>query len=141
MPCLTAPPLPVHHASHADKRDAKPARRRCGAKTASTLANSPSRGLAIITSLAATLALTVAMLQLAGGHSGTTAAQTLYLAAGFNILFTTLYAPLLALFTLRTGFLKAIGALVATLATGLAYALGLLFISTVLLVAMAGIFG
>ncbi|MEQ8845366.1 MAG: hypothetical protein RIB58_10985 [Phycisphaerales bacterium] len=155
-----APALPAEFADQPDLNDAratqaKPAparRRRCGraapgqvakkqpAHAAQKLATRPHRGMAIVMGAAATLSLVVAMLQLADGQAGQTAAETLYLAAGFNVLFTLLYAPLLALLTLRTGFFKALGALVCTFFTGLAATLGLLFISAVLLVALSSVF-
>ena len=152
MACTAAPPLPIEHVQHAHQaheepngHDARPARRRCcgraASKGASKLAASPTRGMAIIMSLAATLALTLAMLQLADGQRGETAANTLFVAGGFNLLFTALYAPLIALFTLRTGFFKAVGALFTTIGTGLAYTLGLLFISAILLVGLSSVFG
>ncbi len=138
MPCIAAPPLT---APATIESTPAPARRRCVSKSCSKLATSPSRGLAIITSVATTLALILAMLQLADGQPGRDAGNTLFLAAAFNLLFTALYAPLVALFTLRSGFFKAIGALFTTIATGLAYTLGLLFISVVLLVALSNVFG
>jgi hypothetical protein len=146
MAPAAAPPLPISHAAcapreHHRDQDAPPARRRCGRGACSTLASSPTRGMAIIMSLAATAALAIGMLQLADGQPGERAATTLYLAAGFNLLFTALYAPLIALFTLRAGFFKAVGALLTTIAMGLAYTLGLLFISAVLLVALSSVFG
>lgn len=153
MACTAAPPLPIPHDQHED-HDRSPRRvrlagRRCGARVrgsetagrGSKPAASPTRGMAIVMGIASVLALTLAMLQLAEGQTGKTAAQTLYIAAGFNVLFTLLYAPLMAVFTLRTGFFKAIGTLVSTFVSGLAYTLGLLFVSAVVLVGLASVFG
>lgn len=142
-----APALPLSHAPHAHQHkqehehDTPVPRRRCGGRACSKLAASPTRGMAIIMSLAATLAIVVSLLQLADGQSGREAATTLYVAAGFNLLFAALYAPLIALFTLRRGFFKAVGALFATIGMGLAYTLGLLFVSAVVLVALSSVLG
>jgi len=152
-----APALPAEFVEH-DADDAQshdqpvPARRGCRCRvkrtakdktttSSSKLAGNSARGMAIVMSIASTLALTLAMLQLADGQAGKAAAQTLYLAAGFNVLFTLLYTPLVALFTLRAGFWRAVRALFGTFFTGLAYTLGLLFVSVVLLVALSSVFG
>lgn len=149
-----APALPADFArqpdlndAHATRAEPGPARRRCcsrkpkAQKQPSKLAAHPTRGMAVAMGIASALALTVALLQLADGQTGKMAAQTLYVASGFNVLFTLLYAPLIAVFTLRAGFFRAIGALVCTLLSGLAYTLGLLFVSAVVLVGLASVFG
>ena len=147
-----APALPAEFADQPELNDPAPTpapaparRRRCG-RTASKkacrkLAASPTRGMAIIMSLATGLALTIAMLQLVDGQTGKTAAQTLYLAAGFNVLFTLLYTPLIGIFTLSSGFWRAVRTVFCTFFTGLAYTLGLLFFSAAVLVGLATIFG
>ncbi len=123
-------------------------RRCCGSvckgaskKACTKLATSPTRGMAFIMSIATVLAMTIAMLQLADGQTGKVAAQTLYIAAGFNVLFTLLYTPLIGIFTLSSGFWRAIRTSFCTFFTGLAYTLGLLFVSAVVLVGLSAVFG
>ncbi|MEO1279099.1 MAG: hypothetical protein AAFV77_09100 [Planctomycetota bacterium] len=151
-----APALPAEFADQPELNDPAPfpapapaRRRRCGRtaskKACTKLAASPTRGMAIVMSMATVLAMTIAMLQLVDGSgsggAGKTAAQTLYLAAGFNVLFTLLYTPLIGIFTLSSGFWRAVRTVFCTFFVGLAYTLGLLFISAAVLVGLATVFG
>jgi|GEM_PF-4401235 len=114
---------------------------RAGAKRCAKLASSPTRGLVIVMVGATLLATLLAVVQLAQGAPGRMAGNTLFAATGFNLLFTAMYAPLLALFTVRSGFCRAVGTLFSTLFKGLAFTLSLLFISVAVLVGLGIVLG
>ncbi|MEQ8317529.1 MAG: hypothetical protein RIE77_03050 [Phycisphaerales bacterium] len=138
MTCCHAapPPLPAEAAQTTDvPRDAK-RRGRCQAMTAS-----PGRAMMIVMTLATALATVVAIGQLAEGGSGEQAGETLFVVSAFNLVFTALFAPLVAIFTLRAGFCRAIRAFFGTIFTGIGLTLGLLFMSVVILFGLAAIFG
>lgn len=136
-PCRHAapPPLPAE----ADAAPAAVKKRRCGGCQA--MAASPARAMMVVMAIATALATVVALGQLAQGGSGETAGETLFVVAAFNLVFTALFAPLVALFTLRRGFFKAIGSFFGTIFTGIGMTLCLLFSSVVILFALAAVFG
>lgn len=140
MACPQAPALPADFARAQAPEPTTNARHRprCARRIVARPA-SPTRGLALVTGIAATLALVLALLQLADGQGGTAAANTLFAAAGFNVLFTAFYAPLLSIFTLRRGVCKAVGAFFVAIGAGVAYTLGLLFASVLVVVALAAV--
>lgn len=140
MACPQALALPAEFAqAHAPEPTTNARHRpRCARRVAARPA-SPTRGLVAVMGIATTLALVLALLQLADGQSGNQAANTLFVAAGFNLLFAALYAPLLALFTLRRGVFKAVGAFFVAIGAGVAYTLCLLFASVVVFVALASV--
>lgn len=140
MACPQAPALPADFAqAHAPEPTTNARHQlRCARRIVARPA-SPTRGLALVMGIATTLALVLALLQLADGQSGKQAANTLFAAAGFNVLFTAFYAPLLSIFTLRRGVCKAVGAFFVAIGAGVAYTLGLLFTSVVVFVALASV--
>lgn len=149
MSIAAPPPMPsVLSAEAADHGDSTPKRcgrgRTCakaGAKRCAKLASSPTRGLVIVMVGATIIATILAIVQLSQGAPGRMAANTLYAAAGFNLLFTAMYAPLLALFTIRSGLCRSVGTFFGTIFKGLAFTLSLLFISVAVLVGLGVVFG
>ncbi len=135
MTCCHAapPPLPAEaeQAPGGSKR-----RGRCQAMTAS-----PGRAMMVVMTLATALATVVALGQLADGGSGEQAGETLFIVSAFNLVFTALFAPLVAIFTLRSGFCRAIGSFFSTIFTGIALTLGLLFMSVTILFGLSAVFG
>ncbi|MFI4917439.1 MAG: hypothetical protein ACIAS6_13155 [Phycisphaerales bacterium JB060] len=137
-PCRhAAPPLPAD--TDAPAKVAPRAKRRCGGCQA--VAASPARAMMVVMAIATALATVVAIGQLAEGGSGETAGETLFVVAAFNLVFTALFAPLVALFTLRRGFFRAIGSFFGTIFTGIGLTLCLLFSSVAILYALAAVFG
>ena len=147
---IAAPPpvpslLPAEAADHSEPTTKRCGRgRQCaraGAKKCAKLASSPTRGLVIVMVGATILATLLAVVQLSQGAPGRMAGNTLFAAAGFNLLFTAMYAPLLALFTIRSGLCRSVGTFFSTLFKGVAFTLSLLFISVALLVGLGIVLG
>lgn len=145
MPIAAPPPMPA-----AMPAEPEPSTKRCGrgracaktgAKRCTKLAASPTRGLVVVMVGATVFATILAMVQLSQGTPGRVAANTLFAAAGFNLLFTAMYAPLLGLFTLRSGLCRAIGTFFATIGKGAAFTLSLLFVSVAVLVGLGIVLG
>jgi hypothetical protein len=145
MPIAAPPPMPAAMNAHAE-----PSTRRCGrgracakagAKKCTKFASSPTRGLVVVMVGATLIATFLAVVQLSQGTPGRMAANTLFAAAGFNLLFTAMYAPLLGLFTLRSGVCKAVGAFFTTIGKGVAFTLSLLFVSVAALVGLGIVLG
>ncbi len=149
MSIAAPPPMPA--AMTADAADhGEPRASRCGkgracakagAKHCAKLATSPTRGLVIVMVGATIIATILAVVQLSQGAPGRMAGNTLFAAAGFNLLFTAMYAPLLGLFTLRSGVCRAVGTFLSTIGRGLAYTLSLLFVSVAVLVGLGVVLG
>lgn len=127
------PPLPAQAGVAPPK-----ATPRCGCQS---VAASPGRAMVVVMTLATALATVVAIGQLAEGGPGKQAGETLFIVAAFNLVFTALFAPLVAIFTLRRGFCKAVGTFFGTVFTGIALTLGLLFMSVAGLYGLVAVFG
>lgn len=144
MSCPPAPALPAEMMPNPAHDRPTCRGRRCSRRVVGgqpSASGSPTRGLVIGMTIAATVGLVLALLQLADGQGGRASANTLFAAAGFNLLFTAFYAPLLGFFTLRRGLRKTAGAFFGSIGTGVAYTLGLLFASVVLLASLAVLLG
>lgn len=135
MTCCHAAPPPLPAEAGDAPREAK-RRGRCEAMTAS-----PGRAMMVVMTLATALATVVAIGQLADGGSGEQAGETLFVVSAFNLVFTALFAPLVAIFTLRTGFCRAIRSFFCTIFTGIGLTLGLLFMSVIILFGLTALFG
>ncbi|UYV12999.1 MAG: hypothetical protein NCW75_01630 [Phycisphaera sp.] len=149
MSIAAPPPMPsVLSAEAADHGDSTAKRcgrgRACakaGARKCTKMASSPTRGLVVVMVGATVIATILAVIQLSQGAPGRMAGNTLFAAAGFNLLFTAMYAPLLALFTIRSGVCRSVGTFFSTIFKGLAFTLSLLFISVAVLVGLGVVFG
>lgn len=148
MTIAAPPPMPAAMTAHDHQGEPKTNRcgrgRSCakaGAKKCAKLASSTTRGLVIVMVGATIIATILAVVQLSQGAPGRMAGNTLFAAAGFNLLFTAMYAPLLALFTIRSGLCRSVGTFFGTIFKGLAFTLSLLFISVAVLVGLGAVFG
>lgn len=149
MSIAAPPPMPAAMTADAANHG-EPSAKRCGrgracakagARKCAKLASSPTRGLVVVMVGATIIATFLAVVQLSQGAPGRMAGNTLFAAAGFNLLFTAMYAPLLALFTIRSGLCRSVGTFFATIFKGLAFTLSLLFISVALIVGLGIVFG